>query len=342
MARVRHVRGLFRPALEQWGGAEALVGTKEGGLGVAFRENGPSGFLAPDRPERKRGYTRGFSAGGVSWYTACGLIEPGASFGASATRSVRQFTSGPAVSHVEDVPTTKSAESKADEEGSISSSSTRPRGSSLISADLCAPAISLEYSGAPRVTSTAPADAGLLKKAVLFLGGYYSKQSAYMRAAKELNACVKEQALDPDVLVALDIPADSFQHRHAMLCLHVWMVLKRLRLEGKAGKKISQVMYDEFQDEVEHMVRAAGVQVRLGKHLSELEKQFYGSCTAYDRAMGREAREGLETALWRNVFQGEVGKEAASSRLAKYVQRGVASLSKTPSEAVLEGRISFR
>lgn len=219
-------------------------------------------------------------------------------------------------------------------------SPTSPSKSPPVSLD--APAASLEYSGVPRVTPTARADAGLLSKAVLFLGGYYSKQSGYMRAAKELNACVKEQAMDPAVLAALDIPDGSFQHRHAMLCLHVWMVLKRLRLEGKPGKKISQIMYDEFQDDVEHMVRAAGVQVRLGKHLSELEKQFYGSCTAYDRAMGKDAREGLEGALWRNVYQGEAGKEAASGRLARYVQRGVASLAKTPSEAVLEGRISFR
>ena len=208
--------------------------------------------------------------------------------------------------------------------------------------DLDAPPVSLEYHGATRVVSMAPPDAGVFKKLLLFMGGYYSKQSAYMRAAKELNACVKEQATDPTVNRALDIPLDSFQHRHAMLCLHVWMVLKRLRLEGKPGKKISQVMYDEFQDDVEHMVRQAGVQVRLGKHLSELEKQFYGSCTAYDRAMGSEPPETLADALWRNVYQGEEARKGASERLARYVRRGVACLAKTPSAVVLEGRISFQ
>ncbi len=205
-----------------------------------------------------------------------------------------------------------------------------------------APPTSLEYRGAARVVATAPPDANIFKKLLLFMGGYYSKQSSYMRAAKELNACVKEQAADPRLLTAMDIPADSFQHTHAMLSLHVWMVLKRLRLEGKPGKKISQIMYDEFQDDVEHMVRQAGVQVRLGKHLSELEKQFYGSCTAYDRAIGSDPPETLATALWRNVYQGDGGRKGASERLARYVQRGVACLAKTPSAAVLEGRISFK
>jgi cytochrome b pre-mRNA-processing protein 3 len=207
--------------------------------------------------------------------------------------------------------------------------------------DLDAPPTSLEYSGAARVVSMAPPDASIFKKLLLFMGGYYSKQSAYMRAAKELNACVKEQAADPGLHKAMDIPADSFQHRHALLSLHVWMVLKRLRLEGKPGKKISQIMYDEFQDDVEHMVRQAGVQVRLGKHLSELEKQFYGSSTAYDRAIGSDPPETLAAALWRNVYQGEGGRKAASERLARYAQRGVACLAKTPSAALLEGRISF-
>ena len=162
-----------------------------------------------------------------------------------------------------------------------------------------------------------------------------------MRAAKELNASVKEQALNPEVMKALQVPEDSFQHRHAMLCLHVWMVLKRLRLEGKPGKKISQIMYDEFQDDVEHMVRKEGVQVRLSKHLSELEKQFYGSCTAYDKALGSDPPETLASALLRNVYQADEAKGDASAAMEKYVKKLLACLSKTPSSCVLEGRVRF-
>lgn len=58
------------------------------------------------------------------------------------------------------------------------------------------PPESLEYHGAPSVP-TVPDDASIFKKAVLWMGGYYSKQSTYMRAAGELNACIKEQSLNP-------------------------------------------------------------------------------------------------------------------------------------------------
>ena len=345
--RVRLVRGLYRSSLESLGVTEALAtagrtgdGVRGGGLAYSnsnelsnsSRRWSSASDVGPSRPHAS------------SWASALEFREAS---GRGGCASVRWASQSPAAWRASEraraestVPADTNDTNDTNDTTGTDASPTSPSKSPAVSLD--APAASREYSGVPRVTPTAPADAGLLSKVVLFLGGYYSKQSGYMRAAKELNACVKEQAMDPAVLAALDIPDDSFQHRHAMFCLHVWMVLKRLRLEGKPGKKISQIMYDEFQDDVEHMVRAAGVQVRLGKHLSELEKQFYGSCTAYDRAMGKDAREGLEGALWRNVYQGEAGKEAASGRLARYVQRGVASLAKTPSEAVLEGRISFR
>jgi hypothetical protein len=33
---------------------------------------------------------------------------------------------------------------------------------------------------------------------------------------------------------------DSFQQLHAMICLHIWLLLVRLRAEGKDGKHLAQ------------------------------------------------------------------------------------------------------
>ena len=65
----------------------------------------------------------------------------------------------------------------------------------------------------------------------------------------------------PAPAAVLEVPTD-FQHVHAMLCLHVWLLLVRLRAEGKDGKRLAQMLYDDFQDDVEVRVRAAGVKVR--------------------------------------------------------------------------------
>jgi cytochrome b pre-mRNA-processing protein 3 len=224
-------------------------------------------------------------------------------------------------------------------QGAQYSTTDQPSSSQSLEERLTRPPESLEYAGSPSVSS-APDNAGFLRKAVLWMGGYYSKHSTYMRGAAELNTCIREQALNADVMKHLHVP-DDFQHQHAMLCLHVWLVLKRLRMEGKPGRAISQIMYDNFQEEVEKMVRDAGVQVRVRKHLSELEKQFYGSCKAYDNSVGPEPVETLASALFRNVYQADEGKKEASHLMEQYVKRAMACLAKTPSEHVLSGRIRF-
>lgn len=38
----------------------------------------------------------------------------------------------------------------------------------------------------------------------------------------------------------MGIPAD-FQQTHSSLCLHIWLLLVRLRAEGKDGKQLAQV-----------------------------------------------------------------------------------------------------
>ena len=52
-----------------------------------------------------------------------------------------------------------------------------------------------------------------------------------------------------------------FATTYSMLCLHVWLALVRLRAEGKDGKDLAQMMYDNFQEDVEIRVRAEGVKV---------------------------------------------------------------------------------
>jgi len=52
-----------------------------------------------------------------------------------------------------------------------------------------------------------------------------------------------------------------FATTYSLLCLHVWLALVRLRVEGKDGKDLAQMMYDNFQEDVELRVRAEGVKV---------------------------------------------------------------------------------
>lgn len=197
---------------------------------------------------------------------------------------------------------------------------------------------SLQFQRQPAEEVASEAQRGFAVRALLTLGGYYSKESRHMRAAERLYKAVAEQAVGPSFLQAMGIPGD-FQPQHSSLCLHIWLLLVRLRSEGQDGKQLAQVLYDDFQTDVEHRARNAGVRVRLSKALTELEKQFYGSSMAYDKAMA--GGETLDKALLRNVYLLDESKAADAKQLARYVRRELACLSLTPSEAVMLGNVKF-
>ena len=65
---------------------------------------------------------------------------------------------------------------------------------------LSMPAASLECLDRVPAVPTANENVSSFRKILLWLGGYYSKQSVLMRAAAELNECINEQALNENVL----------------------------------------------------------------------------------------------------------------------------------------------
>lgn len=54
----------------------------------------------------------------------------------------------------------------------------------------------------------------------------------------------------------------AFAQKYAFLCVHVWMLLVRLRAEGEDGKDLAQMLYENFQEQVEELVRSEGVKVK--------------------------------------------------------------------------------
>ncbi|EFN58190.1 hypothetical protein CHLNCDRAFT_57043 [Chlorella variabilis] len=185
---------------------------------------------------------------------------------------------------------------------------------------------SLQFQRQPAKEMVEEEQRGFTFKALLTLGGYYSRESRHMRAAQRLYTAVTEQAVAPAFLQAMGIP-EEFQQMHSSICLHIWLLLVRLRAEGKDGKHLAQLLYDDFQTDVEDRTRKAGVRVRLQKQLTELEKQFYGSSMAYDRAMA--GQEALDKALLRNVYLQDAWKADDAQLLARYVRR-MGTKPKTP------------
>lgn len=227
---------------------------------------------------------------------------------------------------------------------------------------LSSTAASLAWADAPSARPPG-ADASGLRRALLRMGGFYSRETSIARGARGMHDAVTSQVDNPAFVAALGLRPGTFADTHALLCVHVWLLLVRLRPEGRDGKDAAQALYENFSDDVEARVRAAGVKVRIGKWLAELEKMFYGAASAYDAALGRPgvartdgggapaaaefapagaaARSALADALLRNVYAGDPANAGAAGAAADYVLRELACLAATPSEAILTGALRF-
>ncbi|XRB06866.1 ubiquinol-cytochrome-c reductase complex assembly factor 1 [Pycnococcus provasolii] len=185
------------------------------------------------------------------------------------------------------------------------------------------------------------------RRALLFVGGYYTSEGQRMRAARSLFRSALAQAEEQTLADGVGADLERFYERYMMTSLHIWMLLRRLQKEGDDGKKVGQELYDLFTHHVEKDVYNEGVQVRVSKWLAEIEKTFYGSCLAYDKALRDEATADaeLDRALARNVFgaeeEGGAGWGKSAQHLTRYVRRELACLEKTPTEAIMKGWILF-
>eukprot|EP00850_Spirogloea_muscicola_P005116 SM000023S07572 [mRNA] locus=s23:215493:216932:+ [translate_table: standard] len=146
---------------------------------------------------------------------------------------------------------------------------------------------------------------------------------------------------------ALGLPK-NFRTVHAVLVLHIWLCLVRLRAEGPRGAEVGQTLYDLFNHDCEKRIHAAGVKVLISKWMKELEKNFYGACSAYDDAvLPTASSDALPRALWRNIFAEDDSEMpqgpsvAPVQELAKVVRTELASLAMTDSASMLSGNIDF-
>ena len=85
-----------------------------------------------------------------------------------------------------------------------------------------------------------------------------------------------------------------FANTHALLCLHVWLALVRLRAEGRDGKDIAQMVYEDFQEDVERRVHAEGVKVRVFLYIWLVQLGVEGCRLAVERLLARQQRR-----VWR-------------------------------------------
>ncbi|CAL5062720.1 unnamed protein product [Urochloa decumbens] len=186
-----------------------------------------------------------------------------------------------------------------------------------------------------------------IKRFMLTLLLFYSKQSKALRGANIVYDRITSQVDAPAIYDVFQLEK-AFKTTFSLLVLHMWLVLRRLKEEGKDGVKFGQYIYEIYNHDVELRVSKAGVNLLLIKWMKELEKIFYGNIVKYDAAISPEARQDdLVNVIWRNIYA-EEGSEAvdaaaapAVQALARYTRREATCLSLTDKDAMFSGNFKF-
>ncbi|SLN45072.1 ubiquinol-cytochrome C chaperone family protein [Oceanibacterium hippocampi] len=138
------------------------------------------------------------------------------------------------------------------------------------------------------------------------------RKSPLKSAAYRLYGEIVEQARDPGFYrnAAVD---DSVEGRFAMIVLHQFLVLRRLKGEGETAETLAQHLFDIMVDDLDRSLREMGVgDLGVGKRVKKLAQRFYGHVASYDEALQASGDAALAAALGRNLYQLDDDADAAA------------------------------
>jgi len=145
--------------------------------------------------------------------------------------------------------------------------------------------------------------------------GLRAGRAARRRDATHLYAAVVAQTRLPDPFRDHAVP-DSFDGRFDALCLHVFLVARRLGRDGEAGAELARDLYDALFVDMDQTLREMGVgDLGVGRRVQQMAEALMGRAKAYGEALDADDPGALHTALRRNLY-GTVEDDPPAQALA--------------------------
>ena len=159
--------------------------------------------------------------------------------------------------------------------------------------------------------------------------------------AERIYQSVLAASRQPELYVEFEIP-DNLDSRFDMLCLHISLVMLRLRqLPEDIHKPLNQDLFDRFFADMDFTLREMGVgDLGVGKRVRKMSEAFMGRLTAYDDALAAGDAEALCLAVARNLRRSETAC-AADTRMASYMMGKHQHLAQLPDASLQDGEVDF-
>lgn len=169
--------------------------------------------------------------------------------------------------------------------------------------------------------------------------GLFNTKNPYEQPARQLYASAFNQARNSGFYMEYGVP-DTLDGRFDLLLLHLFLVIHRMKNEGRKGAQLAQALFDVAFADVDQGLRENGIgDMGVPKHMRRMMLAFNGRVHSYAQAL--ETGD-MEAALARNLY-GTLENQDASvlKRMSAYVQSSGDALEKQRTQDIFEGRIEF-
>ena len=151
-----------------------------------------------------------------------------------------------------------------------------------------------------------------------------------------------EASRNPELYMRFEV-ADTIDGRFDMLCLHVALVMRRLKAssDGRSAD-FSQNLFDIFFADMDLTLREMGVgDLGVAKRVRKMSEAYMGRLTAYSHYLDAGDNEGLAEALARNLGRQEEGVRDCDRQCAHFVMAAAAKLEAAKIETLLTAEIDL-
>ncbi|MBL81957.1 MAG: ubiquinol-cytochrome C chaperone [Rhodospirillaceae bacterium] len=172
-----------------------------------------------------------------------------------------------------------------------------------------------------------------------YLGAQQRKQEA--RPAERLYQSILQASRQQHLYIEFDVK-DHLDSRFDMLCLHISLLMERLRMlpEG-VHKQLNQELFDRFFADMDFTLREMGVgDLGVGKRVRKMSEAFMGRLAAYTEALEKNDKTELALALARNIRRAYDCNDT-DRRMADYVLESRHRLSAVSDNEMQSGRVDL-
>lgn len=156
-------------------------------------------------------------------------------------------------------------------------------------------------------------------------------------AVYAVYSAIVAQSRQPRFYAEWDVP-DTVTGRFDMICLHLALLLGRLRSQGESAAEFSQALFDLFFKDMDRSLREMGAgDLAVPKKIEKMGNLFYGLMAHLNEAVAAGKRETVAAVLVRNVYDGE--QPAGTLPLADYLMAEAAALAAVPVSEIVAGRL---